>query len=159
MASGNSLVILTAIANEPPVSNYALFSSLNGYPVLAFTINLSQEGKFTAVLPQHYSGGGITAYVHYSMATATSGNVTWAVSFDALPANAVANADNYAAEQTSTSAVPGTANRIAVVSIPFTDGAQIDSIAIGNAFHLKIRRTDNSAAGDAHLIAVELRET
>lgn len=159
MASGDTLAVFTATCNEPPTTNYALFVAQNAHPVLGFTINLNQEGKFTGVLPQHYSGGGITAYIHYSMATATSGNVTWAISFDALPATAPMGADNYAAEQSNTSAVPGTANLLAVVSIPFTNGAQIDSMLVGNAFHMKIRRTDNSATGDAYLVGVELRET
>jgi len=158
MASGDTLCVFTSVANEPPTTNYALFAALNAHPVLAFTINTNQEGKFTGVLSPHYTGGGITAYIHYSCAANTN-NVTWGVSFDALPATAPTNTDNYAAEQTTTNAVPGTANTLAVVSIAFTNGAQIDSLAAGNAFHLKIRRTDNSANGDAHLIAIELKET
>ena len=48
-----------------------------------------------------------------------------------------------------------------VVSISFTDGADMDSVAAGEAFRLKVTRdgVSDTAAGDAELMAVEIRET
>jgi len=51
------------------------------------------------------------------------------------------------------------------VSPAFTDGAQMDSLANGEAYRLKIRRDADGTSGtddittDAELVAVVLRET
>ena len=57
--------------------------------------------------------------------------------------------------------VPGTSGLVDVVSIAFTDGADMDSVAAGEGFRLKVTRDASSddATGDAELRFVELRES
>ena len=50
-----------------------------------------------------------------------------------------------------------------MASIAFADGAEMDSVAAGNAFRVQITRDANNAAdtatGDAELVAVHIKET
>jgi hypothetical protein len=50
---------------------------------------------------------------------------------------------------------------VKVTSVAFTDGAEIDSLVAGEAFRLLVRRdtATDTAAGDAELLRVELKET
>ena len=58
-----------------------------------------------------------------------------------------------------------TSEVLEIASIAFTDGAQMDSMAVGEKFRLKISRDADSTndtddmAGDAELHMVEIRET
>jgi len=47
------------------------------------------------------------------------------------------------------------------VNVAFTDGAQMDSVAVGELFRIKVTRdaASDDAAGDAELHAVEIKET
>lgn len=56
--------------------------------------------------------------------------------------------------------VPGTSGLVDVVSVAFTAGADMDSVAAGESFRLKVTRdaASDTATGDAELIKVELRE-
>ncbi|KKK65637.1 hypothetical protein LCGC14_2972130, partial [marine sediment metagenome] len=57
--------------------------------------------------------------------------------------------------------VPGTAGLVDIVTVTFTDGADMDSVAVGELFRLKVTRdaVSDDAAGDAELVAVEIKET
>ena len=57
--------------------------------------------------------------------------------------------------------VPGTSGHVDITNVAVTDGANLDSIAVGESFRLRIRRNvaTDTAAGDAELVAVELKET
>ncbi|NIQ10453.1 MAG: hypothetical protein GWO10_16275, partial [candidate division Zixibacteria bacterium] len=48
-----------------------------------------------------------------------------------------------------------------IVNVTFTDGADMDSIAVGEGFRMKITRdaTNDTATGDAELRFVEIKET
>jgi hypothetical protein len=50
---------------------------------------------------------------------------------------------------------------VLVTNVAITNGANMDSVAVGEAFRLRIRRdvTNDTAAGDAELLAVEVKET
>jgi hypothetical protein len=71
------------------------------------------------------------------------------------------DSDSFAAVQSvDNTVVPGTSGNVDVVSVPFTNGAQMDSCAAGEVCRIKITRdaasdTDNT---DAELVAAELRE-
>ena len=70
--------------------------------------------------------------------------------------------DSFAAvNSVDNTTVPGTTGLVDVVSEPFTDGADMDSVAKGEKFRLKVTRdaVSDDAAGDAELGAVEIRET
>lgn len=164
MASGATLFSATARGAELPAANYARFSTTNVQVGLNFDPNANQTGYVPGVLSRNYGGGGITATIFYIMASATAGNVVWGLAFERHQ-DGVDNltADSFAAERTVTSGVPATAGIIKYATIAFTNGAQIDSLAVGESFRLKLRRVaddaGDTAVGDATLIRLELKET
>lgn len=165
MASGDSLLQWTAYHNEPPATAYATLDTRNQHPVLDFDADTDESAVFSAVMPQHYAGTtGVTVYIHYAMATATADEVVWNAAFERIgDQQQDIDADSFAAAQATTVTVPGTSGLIDIASIAFTDGAQMDSVAVGEGFRLKITRDadngDDDATGDAELRWVELRET
>lgn len=163
MASGDTLLIFTPLHNEPPSSNPATFDTRNGHPVLDFDASTDESAIFSAVMPQGYDGGGVTVYIHYSMASATSDTVDWDACFERIGDQQLdVDGDSFAAvNSVDNTTVPGTSGLVDVVSIAFTNGADMDSVAAGELFRLKITRdaTNDDAAGDAELHAVEIRES
>lgn len=164
MASGNTICILTPAANEPPSSNYATLDTRNGHLVLDFDAATDESAIFTTVLPRHYAGGGITVYIHWAATSATSGDVIWGVQFERIgEGQQDIDSDGFASAQTVTATAPGTSGNVDIASVAFTDGAQIDSIAVGEAFRLKVYRDADAGgdtmSGDAELVAVCLKET
>jgi len=165
MGAGDTLLIFGPMQNEPPSSAYATLDLRNLHPVLDFDDTTDENAVFSAVMPQHYAEGGITVYLHYAMTSAESDNIIWSVAFERIgDQQQDIDSDGFASAQScSATAVPGTSGNVDVISIPFTDGAQIDSIDPGEAFRIKVTRdADNesdTATGDAELLAVELRET
>jgi hypothetical protein len=163
MASGATLYLFTPFQNEPPASNPATLNLRNAHPVLEFDDTTQESAIFSAVLPRSYAGGGITVYVHWAAKTATSGTVGWEIAFERIgDSQQDLDADGFASVQTVTAVtVPATSGHVDISSIVFTDGAQIDAIAVGEAFRLLVRRdvANDSATGDAQLLAVELKES
>lgn len=163
MASGDTLVSFTALQNSPPATNPATFDVRNGTPVLDFDPTTQEIAIFLGVLPRHYSGGGITAYVHWAATSAVTGTVGWDVSFERIgDGSQDLDADGFATEKTITAAtVPGTAGLVDITNVAFNNGAEIDSLAVGESFRLRVRRdvASDSASSDAELVAVELKET
>lgn len=163
MGSGDTLLIFSAQHNEPPSSNYATIDTRNEHLLLDFDASTDEAGVFSGVLPQNYGGGGVTVYLHYAMSSATSGNVDWDAAFERIGDQQLdIDSDSFASVQSvDNTTVPGTSGNVDVVSIAFTNGAQMDSVAAGEAFRLKVTRdaSNDTAAGDAELIKVEIRET
>ena len=164
MASGDTLVIWTIHGNEPPASNFATIDLRNAHPTLDFDAAADEEAVFSSALPQHYGGGGIDVLLHYAMSSATTGNVVLGSSFERVgDGQQDIDSDSFATENTSTKAVPATSGFVDIETIAHTNGAEIDSIAVGEKFRLKVRRVGTSgsdtATGDLELVAVELRET
>lgn len=165
MASGNTLLVWTPQANEPPASIAATLDLRNQHPVLDFDAATDEEAVFSDVMPRNYAGGGITVNLHYSMSSATSGNVMWEAAFERIgDGQQDIDSDGFASVQASGAvAVPGTSGHVDICTITFTDGAQMDSVAVGEGFRFKVRRdADNgsdTATGDAELRFVELKET
>ena len=163
MASGDSLILFTPGGNEPPGNNYATPDVRNSHPVLDFDDTTVERAIFSAVMPEHYSGGGVTAYLHYSMTSAVADTVDWGGAFERIgDQQQDVDSDSFASDNTvNNTTVPGTSGNVDVVSIAFTDGADMDSVAAGELFRLRITRfaTTDDATGDAELHAVELRET
>jgi len=164
MASGDTLIIFKAQDNEPPSTNYATYDLRNGHPVLDFDSGGAEIAIFSSVLPRHYTGGGITAYIHYAMTSATTGNVKIQTSFERIGDSVQdIDSDGFAtAQSVDDQAVPGTSGHVDIKSIAHTDGAPIDSIAVGEGFRLKVEfptATTSNASGDRELLFVELVET
>lgn len=163
MASGQTLAVFLPMHNEPPATNYASLDFRNNHPCLDFDTTTQETAQFTGVLPRNYAGGGITVYVHWAATTATSGTVGWDVAFERVGNGSQdIDSDGYATAQTVTAATTsGTSGNVTITNVAVSNGANIDSIAVGEVFRLRIRRdvASDTATGDAELIAVELKES
>jgi hypothetical protein len=169
MASGDTLLMWMALANEPPASAYATLDTRNSHPVLDFDDTTDEEAVFSGVMPNNYAGGGITITVGWSATdtTVTPHNAVWQAAFEAVPDDTQdMDSDSFAAFQGSGAVEEASASgELAYNTIAFTDGAQMDSVAANQFFRLKIRRdADNTSAtdsltGDAELRFVLMKET
>lgn len=164
MASGNSLLVWTALSAEFPASNYATLDTRNNHPCLDFDSGATEEiCYFSGIMPQHYSDTtGVTVYLHWSC-DATSGTVGWEIAFERLGDGGTdLDVDSFASDQTVTAEiVDGTSGIIDVSSVAVTKGANMDNVVAGDYFRIRIRRDTSvdDAAGDANLYAIEIRET
>lgn len=163
MASGDTLLIFTPLHNEPPASNAATFDNRNQHPVLDFDAATNESAVFSAVMPRHYASGGTTTHIHYAMSTAEAGDIDWDVAFERIgDQQQDLDSDGFAAVQSvDNTTVPGTSGLVDIVNVAHTDGAQMDSVAVGEGFRLKVTRdaASDTAAGDGELRFVEIKET
>lgn len=163
MASGQTLIVFTPQNNQPPSSAYATPDVRNGVLVLDFDASSDESAVFVGVLPRNYAGGGLTATIHAMLSSATSGSVRWQAQIERM--NTDEDSDSFATAQSAAQTASGTSGIITTAAITFSSGANMDSLAVGEPFRLKVTRdadgtsgTDD-ATGDAELVAVELKET
>lgn len=165
MASGDSLLSWTAQGAQPVTNNFARQNLRNSHPVVDFDPTATEYVAFEDVLPRHYAGGGITVTAGWIAASATSGTARWGFSFerhqgstDDLDSSALAAATQY-----MDSVAAGTSGQLVYTATAFTNGAAIDSIAVGEHFRLLVLRDavngNDTMAGDAELVSLELKET
>jgi len=164
MASGDTLLEFGPYSNEPPLTNFATLDTRNQRPCLDFDAAIFEHAYFSAVMPRHYAGTtGVTVYLHYAMSSAVADTVDWDVAFERIGDQQLdIDADSFAAvNSVDNTTVPGTSGLVDIVSINFTDGADMDSVAVGEKFRLKVTRdaASDDATGDAELYAVELVES
>ena len=164
MASGDTLLIFTPLHNEPPASNPATLDTRNQHPVLDFDATTNEDAVFSAVMPRSYAATtGLTVYIHYAMSSATSGDVDWDVAFERIgDQQQDIDSDSFAAANSvDNTTVPGTSGNVDIVSVTFTDGADMDSVAVGEGFRMKVTRdaASDTATGDAELRFLEVKET
>lgn len=148
--------------NEPPTANYATLDTRNNRPCLDFDTATQEAAIFTGVLPADYGGAGITVTVFVAMSTATSGTVGFDVAIERTDASGLdIDADSFATAQTITAtAVPGTSGQVLALSVNIANGADMDNLAAGELFRLRLRRdvANDNAAGDAEVFAVIVKE-
>jgi hypothetical protein len=163
MGSGDTLLIFTPLHDEPPLNNPATLDLRNLHPVLDFDAATNESAVFSAVMPRNYGGNGVAVYLHYTMTSATSGDVDWDIAFERIgDCQQDIDSDGFAtAKSADDNTVPGTCGHVDIVSIAFSDGAEIDNIAAGEGFRLRVTRdaVSDTAAGDAELLFVEIKET
>jgi len=163
MASGDTLVTWTALCNEPTAASAGTFDTRNQHPVIDLDAATAERVTFSAIMPRHYDSGGVTAYTHFAMSTATSGCVDIAGAFERVSGCAQdIDTDGFAACNTLTNfAVPGTSGYVVAASIAFTNGAQMDSIVAGDYFRHRITRigATDGAEGGMEVLSVEIKET
>jgi hypothetical protein len=164
MASSDTLAVFTVAHNVPPTSNPATVDTRNNHLVLDFDATTNEDAVFAGVMPQGYAGTtGVTVYLHYAMTTATSGDIDWDVAFERIgDQQQDIDSDSFAAANSvDNTTVPGTSGLVDIVSVAFTDGADMDSVAAGESFRIKVTRdaASDTATGDAELTRVEIRET
>jgi hypothetical protein len=161
VASGDTLGKWSALSAELGTGTPGLLDVRNNHPVVALTTN--DEVNFSDTLSRNYAGGGITVYLHYAMVSATTNKVAFTTSFEDVGTAQDTDSDGFATGVTSAdSTVSGTSGVIVIVSVAHTNGAQIDSLAVGEGFRLKVKRVapvGTDATGDAQLFWVELKET
>jgi hypothetical protein len=162
MASGDTLAVLTPLAYEPPATNYATINVRNGHPILEFDSATQETAIWTQIMPRNYAGGNITVSPRWA-AVPTTGTVGWDVTFERLnDAGQDIDADGFATAQTITAAtVDATSGNPKTTSVTATAGSTgTDSIAAGDLYRVRLRRdvATDTAAGDAQVLAVEIRE-
>ncbi|HWA45248.1 MAG TPA: hypothetical protein VHA10_18655 [Hypericibacter adhaerens] len=163
MSSGDTLCVFTPYQNEPPASNYATLSLRNGHPLLQFDATTTEAAVFTGIMPQNYANTtGVTVFVVASLTTATTGTLGWSILFERMDSATDIDSDSYAPVQAITaSTVPATLGQPLTLSVAVPKGTNLDSIVAGDTFRMRIERdtTNDTATGDAELLAIELRET
>lgn len=162
MASGDTIAIFKPQDNEPPAANYATRDSRNSHPVLDFAID--EIGVFSHVMPRNYGGSGLTAYGHIAMSSAEANDIKLEGYFERIgDQQQDLDSDGFAAAQNSGDiTVPGTSGLVDIIAITFANGAEMDSIAVGEGFRFKVKRiavAGTDAAGDLELRFIEIKET
>lgn len=163
MASGDVLASWEAGAGLPPTSAFAALVRRNNHLVAAFDAAADESIDFEKLL-RNYAAGGITATIVWMADTAVSGTVRWEGLFERHDTALDLDADSFAASQSAGGTAPGTAGFPVYTTLTFTN-SQIDGLLNTEHFRFRLRRdadgttgTDDMA-GDAHLLAVELKET
>jgi hypothetical protein len=159
-------------ANEPPATIYATLdvrtdggTPVGARPCLDFDGSADEEAHFTGVMPANYSAAtGVTVKLHVAFTSATSGTANIEVSWERVSGLDM-DSQSFATMIDGSAAANGTSGIETVVSIAFTQGAQMDSVVAGDLFRLKVRRdadgtngTDDIAS-DMELYAIEVVET
>ncbi len=164
MASSDTLCVFTPACNEPPAASYATLNLRNGHPVLCFDSAADESAIFSDIMPRNYAGGGVTVilWITDTNDTNTAHASYWDVSFE-LMTGLDLDADSFAAVNSDHVHPNGTSGISVSLSIPFTDGADMDSVVAGAPFRLKVTRDANNGSddweNDAELVAVEIQET
>ena len=172
MASGDTLLIINPNNATPPASLAGRLDTIAGgstpaetIPCIAFATGSSEYMDFcNLVMPVNYAGGGITVVLAYSMASATSGGVRLELAFRRINDDAEVQTAAHSYDYNGvTDTVPSAAGEVSYPVITFTDGADIDSLAVGELFHLRYYRDHDNvgddAAGDQLLQSIHIKET
>lgn len=162
MASGATLLTFHPRQNEFVGANCATPDTRNGHPVLDFDDTTAETAIFSDILPRNYAGGGITVYVTWAATSATSGTIGWTVEIERVGVALDIDADSFASAQTITAATTNATSGIpTTTNVAITDGANMDSLAVGEKFRLRLKRdvSNDTAAGDAEVLGVEVKET
>jgi len=160
MASGDTLLVFTALQNEPTELLYATLDMRNAHPVLDFDASINEAVVFAGVLPRNYSGGGLTVCLHWTCSSG-EGVVSWRAGIENLSEQDL-DVDSFAAYITIRPTAP--ANGILTEDeIVLSDGIGIDSLQAGQPFRIKIFRSaaeeQDTLPADAELRLIEIKET
>lgn len=166
MASGDTVAVFTPLSNIPPSSNFATLDTRNGYTVLDFDDTTDESTIFQGFMPNHYAGGGVTVTVGWMATSATSGTISLDISFLSVTDDADdLDTKSFAAANNANPTTASASGEVDYATITFTDGADMDSVAAGETFYIKVTRdadgttsTDNMT-GDMELVFVSIKET
>lgn len=145
-----------------PASNFPTWIRRNNRLLLAFDDTTAQTCYFPILLPSAYNSGGLTVKVHYSMTSATSGDVDCDVAIERIGDQQLdVDSDSFAAANVvDNTTVPSTSGLVDVLTITFTDGADMDSLAAGEYGRISVSfDSAGTASGDIELHLVTLEET
>jgi len=163
MAAGDLLVDFSPQCNEPPSSGAATPDVRSGHPVLDFDDSADEAARFTAILPWHYAGGGITVYAVVSFTGDTDDSHTGQleIAFERIgDGQQDLDSDGFGAAKALTVAVPSTCGHTEVASVAFS-GAELDGLAAGELFRVRVvcDTSESDFSGDLELERLVLRET
>lgn len=166
MASGDTLDKFVAASNEPPSSNAAILIRRNDHFCLQFPGGATDtEAVFRGIMPSYYANGGLTIIAKVRATSDTSGNVVIQMALERCTGQDI-DSDGFAAFNSSGAvAISGTSGISVDVTVTFTDGADMDSVDVGDEYRLKVRRdTDDTSATDSvtneiEISAIEVKET
>jgi len=164
MAAGNRLAEYFPQGYEPTLTNYATYKPRNAHPMLEFSNTVDQSAMWSRPMPDFYDNGGALAYIFFG-AELNAGIVDWDVCLERIGDQILdIDVDSFAAPQSANNCtVPAVSGKIHVVTIAFTDGAQMDGIQAGEAYRIKITRgatgETGGTAGKAQLLMMVLQET
>jgi hypothetical protein len=173
MASGQTLLVLSALGSCGPAgTTTAQFDIVNGastpaesFPVLAFDGATQEYADWHLLLPRAYSGGGLTVTLVTSTSVTTGGAV-WEAALRRVQDDAEdldTTAQTYDFNSVTVVSPPSAAGEVTYDNITFTNGADMDSVAAGEMFILRLRRAPANASDtitvDVFLHRIEIRET
>lgn len=166
LASGNTLAYFTPHSAELPSANYATFDTRNGVLVLDFDDSTDESADFGGFMPRNYAGGGLTVTVGWMATSATTGTISLDVSFMSVTDDADdLDTKSFAAANNANPTTASATGEVDYATVTFTDGADMDSIAAGEYFRMRITRDANGTtstdnlSGDMELVFVEIKET
>lgn len=134
-------------------------------PIVSFDDASTEYWDFLCAL-EGYDGQGLTISFAWAAATATSGNVVWGMALRRFEDDAedVDSSHSYAFN-TTTAGAASASGELSYDTITFTDGADMDSVADGERFLLRVERVggdgSDTMSGDAELLLplIAIRET
>lgn len=145
--------------NQAPSVNFAPFDTRNSVLVLDFSAGTANKSAvFTGVIPEAaVLTSGLIVRLLWTATTATTGNCRWGVQFEKM--NTSIDSDSFDVATELNASAPASSGLPKVTEITCTT---IDSLVAGDFFRLKVYRdsidtANDTMAGDAELIAVELR--
>lgn len=161
MAAGDVLAVLwPEDFNEGPstgfpqmIENAANTGFRNSWD---FDASLKETIIGSQIMGNKPAGTGVNVNIVYSTTVAVNA-VKWDAAFELVAEDDALGAGGsaFAAAQTVTKTVPGTANTKDTAIITFTSGAQMDSVEKWDQFRLKIDR-DGPAGGDTLTVDAKL---
>lgn len=172
MASGNILNAWGSQDGRPPGTLAAAFSILVGGSTPAESVpcvdfdgaGAVEYMDYYGVLPPHYAGGGLTLTLIWA-AAANTNNVIWqaAIRRRADDAEDLDTSQTYDYNASAAATAPSAIGEESYDNITFTSGADMDLLAAGEAFILRIKRDSTHASdtmtSDARLTELVLKET
>lgn len=157
--ASKTLARFTPRENQPPASAFATLDTRNSLAVLDFDAATDEAAIFSGVIPNYADlSSGLKIRLAWMATSATSGNVRWGVQLERCTTDL--DADSFDTATLVTSAANGTSGIVTVAEITATN---IDSLAVGDTFRIRIYRdaddaTNDTMTGDAELIAVEVQQ-
>jgi hypothetical protein len=173
LASGNTLLIFTPTSpSGPGGTTTAQMDWLVGtstpaesVPVLAFDSATVEYADFHSVLPAAYAGGGLTLTFAHGANTATGG-VAYEAAFRRIESDLDdldTTAFTYDYNTVAIATLPSAVGEVIYSNLTFTNGADMDSLAAGEAFILRVRRATanatDTAAADSYIHRIIIKET
>jgi hypothetical protein len=149
--------VFTPDNNQPTATAFATIDTRNSIAVLDFDDAATESAVFVGILPEAADvTSGLIVSLRWMATTATSGDVRWSVAWE--KSNTDLDSDSFDTATAATATADGTSGIVTVTNITCTN---IDSLAAGDLFRLRVQRVGGDGAdtmtGDAELVAVEVR--